>query len=82
MRICFYIDELLDFALGKPTSVMLTWDCVPGAIGYELQISTPCGYGNALFIADCGTSMSGLGYDTRYHWRVRAVGQCGVVANG
>ncbi len=63
-----------------PTSVTLSWDCVPEAVEYEVQVGEACGTGSVHSTASCFLDLSGLNEGTEYWWRVRSEGSCGGVS--
>lgn len=65
----------LDGASGLPLSVNLTWEVVPSAETYEVQVSANSSF-SPLFAVQIVTttnfSLSGLQILSQYYWRVRA----------
>jgi hypothetical protein len=56
---------------------LLTWDCMPGAFGYDVQVGTGCGIGAIFSAPSCSSEVPDLDLDTEYCWRVRAWDDCG-----
>lgn len=58
------------------TAPSLRWNSSPGAVSYELQVSTDSNFAiivyNESSILDTSKQISGLGVDSTYYWRVRA----------
>nr|MDK2850832.1 hypothetical protein [Candidatus Cloacimonadota bacterium] len=66
---------------GVPTNPIFTWDEVPGALGYNFQLSRDPGFNNlAISLVDHPTPFyqaSGLVPFTAYYWRVASRGEIG-----
>ncbi len=63
----------LDSSIDQPASIKFTWDSVPGALSYRIQISSDVGFVK-LFLDDTTTlpskTLSGFSLDSTYYWRV------------
>ncbi|MBX3055053.1 MAG: M36 family metallopeptidase [Anaerolineae bacterium] len=71
-------------ALGMSTNVQLSWNAIPAAIGYTVEVATDTGFTNIVYSNDVvGTSdtVTGLSVLTQYFWRVRATNPCGAGTN-
>ena len=57
--------------------VVLTWERVPGALRYDLEVSTNAGFrpvvASVSALADTSVMISGLESSKRYFWRVRSI---------
>ena len=63
------------------TSVTLTWDAVPGAIDYDVELDDQPGFNAPNALTVNGTSITMFTDPNKlYQWRVRANGTCGTSA--
>jgi M6 family metalloprotease-like protein len=73
-----------DQATGVPTNPLLSWQRVPGASHYAIQLSADPGFASCLLNVpshpDSSYQVSGLAPYMTYFWRVASV--CGVVNSG
>jgi len=70
-----------DGANDVPPNVEFSWQALPGAISYQLQVATDQAFGNIILDEDGLTATnflpaSALQTDTRYYWRVIAENVC------
>ncbi|NBD96140.1 MAG: hypothetical protein GVY11_06675 [Gammaproteobacteria bacterium] len=70
-----------DGATGVATSPTITWQAVPTAVEYALEIATDPGFGNVVYTASESTAShtvtSALEASTTHYVRVRAINACG-----
>lgn len=62
------------------TQINTSWSSINGATSYDLQRATDSGFTTNLqttSVASTSTSVTGLAYNTKYYFRVRAVNQIG-----
>ncbi len=63
-------------AIGIPTNPTLTWNKVPTATAYHLQVSTDAGFSSTVYddatLTDSSQQVSGLINCTPYYWRAAA----------
>ncbi len=64
-------------ATNQPIGVSLIWNTSAGASSYTVQVSTSSDFSSTLVnqsgIQNTSYNISGLSYDTKYYWRVKAV---------
>lgn len=61
----------------QPTSLVLDWGAVTGAVSYDVQLGSSCGTGGIYSTTASAYSLSGLAHDSVYYWRVRSKNACG-----
>ena len=69
---------------GVGTSAVLTWNSVPSAASYTVEVATDAGFTNIIHtntVAGTTDTVGGLAILTTYHWRVRATNPCGTGVN-
>jgi len=70
-----------DAATGVSTSSALTWQSIPGASGYVVEVATDVGFTNIVRTGNVSgatyTISPSLNTQTQYFWRVRASNPCG-----
>jgi hypothetical protein len=71
-------------ATGVTTNPLLSWNSVPGALTYAVQLSSVPGFATPLLdrsgIAGTSVLVDGLKNSTKYYWRVNATGSRGTSA--
>jgi hypothetical protein len=71
-------------AIDQATDMTFTWDTVPGAASYSLQLSTNSAFASFVYNQSGLTTASQriitLSYNTRYYWRVNATNAGGTSA--
>ncbi len=72
-----------DNATCEPTNgVLLHWNAVAGATGYDIQVGTVCGGGTTYQVGAVDTYvLNNLSTGTTYHWRARTRNACGGTSN-
>jgi extracellular elastinolytic metalloproteinase len=71
-------------ASGVGTSAVLTWNSVPSAASYTVEVATDAGFTNIIHtntVAGTSDTVGGLAILTTYYWRVRATNPCGTGVN-
>ncbi|MEM1093925.1 MAG: T9SS type A sorting domain-containing protein [Bacteroidota bacterium] len=66
-----------DGALATSATLDLSWTPTAGGIGYDVQVATDASFSDLVFedrVHDASATLPVLPYSTRYHWRVRALG--------
>ncbi len=66
-------------AVGQPSSVELTWNEVPDALGYELRVDDDDDFSSPVFSGDLTANsyeITALDIPEKYYWQVRASGAC------
>ncbi len=66
-----------NLAKNIPSSGTLSWQGVPNAVGYRVQIGTACGTGAEQDVTAPSVPYSGLAEGTTHYWKVRARYDCG-----
>lgn len=66
-------------AVSQPSSVELTWNEVPDALGYELRVDDDDDFSSPVFSGDIAANsyeITALDIPEKYYWQVRASGTC------
>ncbi|MBE7532372.1 MAG: PKD domain-containing protein [Chloroflexi bacterium] len=74
----------LNGALGVSTSAQLSWNAIPAASGYTVEVATDVGFTNIVHsnnVVGTSDTVTGLSALTQYFWRVRATNPCGAGIN-
>lgn len=58
------------------TCMVLSWENLPRADYYKVQVGNTCGLGPVRDIVGSDTTLCGLDWNATYYWRVRAIGDC------
>lgn len=61
----------------QPLTTTVSWNSMPGASSYQVQLGTSCGLGTVYAVGGTSRTYSGLGVGTTYYWRVRGRDACG-----
>jgi hypothetical protein len=67
-------------AVGQLIRPVLSWNSVPGALRYRVQVATDAGFASIVFdqtVEATSAVTSVLAANTGYFWRVRAINHCG-----
>jgi hypothetical protein len=58
------------------TCMVLSWEDLPRADYYKVQIGGTCGLGAVRDVVGTDTTLCGLDWNATYYWRVRAINDC------